>query len=99
MSSKILDCKECKYEEDCPVWWHKHNAACLQLQKEKEEYQKPCCNNCIYYRWYYDKCILYNCSMDARSICSSWRGHNEEDNEEYQEQVEWDYRAHENPYS
>mgnify|MGYP003571251102 CR=1 FL=1 len=42
MNSKILDCEECKYEDNCPVQWHEHNAACLTIQKEKDidEYEE-----------------------------------------------------------
>ena len=33
---------------------------------------EKCCDTCQYYEWYYDKCQLYDCEVDARSICSSY---------------------------
>ena len=30
---------------------------------------KFCCNNCVYYEWYYDKCTKHACKTDARSVC------------------------------
>lgn len=32
----FLKCEECKYEEQCPVFWSYLNAACITIQKEKE---------------------------------------------------------------
>lgn len=32
-----------------------------------------CCDNCIYYRWYYDHCDLFDCEVDARSMCAMWK--------------------------
>ena len=32
----FLKCEECKYEEQCPVFWSYLNAACITNQKEKE---------------------------------------------------------------
>lgn len=32
-----------------------------------------CCDNCIYYHWYYDFCELWNVKVDARSICNSYK--------------------------
>lgn len=31
-----------------------------------------CCDNCRYYKWYWDKCIKYNCIVDARGKCSDF---------------------------
>ena len=28
-----------------------------------------CCDNCIYYNWYYNRCNKYDCEMDERSVC------------------------------
>ena len=33
---------------------------------------KKCCDNCIYYKWYYDKCTKFDCEVDARSVCSEF---------------------------
>lgn len=33
---------------------------------------KKCCDNCIYYKWYYDKCTKFDCETDARSVCSEF---------------------------
>ena len=33
---KLLECDECKYQDNCPVMWSMHNAACLTIQKPKE---------------------------------------------------------------
>jgi len=33
---------------------------------------KKCCDNCIYYSWYYDYCKLWNVEIDARSICNNF---------------------------
>ena len=27
-----------------------------------------CCDNCIHYHWYYDKCDKWDCSVDAREV-------------------------------
>lgn len=32
----FLKCEECKYEKQCPVFWSYLNAACITIQKEKE---------------------------------------------------------------
>ena len=37
MEEKIICCEECKFEENCPVQWHLHNAACLTIQMKKEK--------------------------------------------------------------
>ena len=26
------------------------------------------CDNCKYYEWYYDKCLKWDCEVDARSV-------------------------------
>lgn len=56
MTFKDIECFECKYGENCPVFWSRHNAACLTIRKEKDE-------------------------------------------DEYEEQVAWDYKEHEYPYN
>ena len=33
---------------------------------------RKCCDTCQYYEWYYDKCQLYDCEVDARSVCSDY---------------------------
>lgn len=33
---------------------------------------RKCCDICQYYEWYYDKCQLYDCEVDARSVCSDY---------------------------
>ena len=33
---------------------------------------KKCCDNCIYYNWYYDYCKLWNVEIDARSVCNNF---------------------------
>lgn len=35
-----------------------------------------CCDNCIYYHWYEDRCEKYECETDARSVCSSYISRN-----------------------
>ena len=40
MISKDIECFECKYGEDCPVFWSRHNAACLTIREEKNEYEE-----------------------------------------------------------
>lgn len=40
MTSKDIECFECKYGENCPVFWSRHNAACLTIRKEKEKYEE-----------------------------------------------------------
>ena len=37
-----------------------------------------CCDTCTYYRWYYDYCEKYNCEVDGRSMCNSWRSEDED---------------------
>lgn len=32
---QFLTCKECKYEHNCPVMWSYLNAACITIQKPK----------------------------------------------------------------
>lgn len=32
----FLKCNECKYEKNCPVMWSYCNAACITIQKKKE---------------------------------------------------------------
>ena len=32
----FLKCNECKYEENCPIMWSYCNAACITIQKKKE---------------------------------------------------------------
>ena len=34
---------------------------------------KKCCDTCKYYEWYYDRCNLFNCKMDARSKCNCYK--------------------------
>ena len=29
-----------------------------------------CCDNCMYYQWYYDKCDKWECNVDERSVCA-----------------------------
>ena len=41
----FLKCEECKYEEQCPVFWSYLNAACITIQKEKENKMK---DNSVY---------------------------------------------------
>ena len=41
---KLLECNECKYEDNCPVMWSHCNAACITIQKKKENNM----NNSIY---------------------------------------------------
>ena len=36
MTFNNIECYECKYENNCPVYWNKDNAACLTIRKEKE---------------------------------------------------------------
>lgn len=31
--SNIIVCENCFYNSNCPVQWHKNNAACLTIQK------------------------------------------------------------------
>jgi len=38
----------------------------------EEQESKRCCDNCIHYRWYYDKCIKWDCEVDARSMCNNF---------------------------
>ena len=34
---------------------------------------KKCCDTCKYYSWYYDFCEKWECEMDARSKCDSYK--------------------------
>ena len=32
-----------------------------------------CCDNCIFYEWYYDRCKRWMCFINnPRSVCSFW---------------------------
>ena len=44
-----------------------------------QEPVKKICDNCVNYRWYYDKCLKYNCEVDARSTCSCHESENKGD--------------------
>ena len=47
-----------------------------QKQIEYAEYlanRMKCCDNCIFYEWYYDRCKRWMCFInDPRSVCSFW---------------------------
>ena len=32
-----------------------------------------CCDNCTYYKWYFDWCTKWKCEMDYRSLCDFWK--------------------------
>lgn len=34
---------------------------------------KKCCDNCIYYSWYYDYCKLWNIKIDSRYVCNNYK--------------------------
>ena len=34
---------------------------------------KKCCDNCIYYQWYYDYCKLWDVKIDSRYICNNYK--------------------------
>lgn len=36
-------------------------------------FKNKCCDTCVYYKWYYDLCTLFNCQTDARSICNCYK--------------------------
>lgn len=38
----------------------------------KPLYNEKCCDNCIHYHWYYDKCDKWNCIVDGRSCCTGF---------------------------
>lgn len=31
-----------------------------------------CCETCIYYHWYYEKCEKWDFETDLRSVCDDW---------------------------
>ena len=33
---------------------------------------KKCCDNCKWYKWYYDLCTLFNCTVNPNTICSCY---------------------------
>lgn len=37
---------------------------------------KKCCDTCVHYEWYYDKCTKYQCEVDPRSICTLYQSRN-----------------------
>ena len=37
-----------------------------------------CCDNCIHYHWYYDKCDKWDCEVDARECHSCFEERKEE---------------------
>lgn len=44
---------------------------CGGWKYEKEVRQKNC-DNCYYYRWYYDHCKKWDCKVDDRSVCNGF---------------------------
>ena len=36
-----------------------------------------CCDNCTYYKWYFDWCTKWKCEMDYRSLCDFWKNDTE----------------------
>ena len=32
-----------------------------------------CCDNCTYYKWYFDWCTKWKCEKDYRSLCDFWK--------------------------
>ena len=41
--------------------------------KDRYNTSKKNCDTCKFYEWYYDKCTKYDCKVDARSVCSSYK--------------------------
>ena len=39
--------------------------------------QKRCCDNCTFFKWYFDYCTKWKCTKDYRSICSDWKNNKE----------------------
>ena len=37
-----------------------------------------CCDNCTYYRWYFDWCTKWKCEKDYRSLCDFWKNNMEQ---------------------
>lgn len=42
-----------------------------------ERKSMKCCDNCIYYKWYFDWCTKWKCEMDYRSVCDFWKNDKE----------------------
>ena len=37
MYDKFIKCEECKYQDCCPVMWSYLNAACITIQRKKDD--------------------------------------------------------------
>ena len=44
----------------------------ISVLTEKGKTMSKCCDNCIYYHWYYNHCDKWNCEVDDRSVCSEF---------------------------
>ena len=40
-----------------------------------------CCDNCLWYKWYWDWCERWKSQKDARSVCGEWKKQNESKND------------------
>lgn len=46
------------------------------MKKEEDK----CCDKCVYYEWYYDKCTKWDTTTDFRSCCSTYESRESSNN-------------------
>lgn len=51
------------------------------MTTEGKNIMSKCCDTCLYYEWYYDKCTKFNCKVDYRSCCSMYKSCEESEEE------------------
>ena len=57
---------------------HRMQMTFAVLEKGKTM-SKKCCDNCSYYRWYYDYCDRWGCKVDGRSVCDEHKERKDND--------------------
>lgn len=72
---EISNCPNCGAPIDpcldrCPYCLTPYAAAAASRRVQT----KRTCDTCKHYHWYYDRCDLYECETDPRSVCATWEG-------------------------
>ncbi|MBO4542400.1 MAG: hypothetical protein J5725_04375 [Bacteroidales bacterium] len=43
------------------------------MSTEEPLIEKPCCDTCVHYTWYYDRCEKYQCEVDSRGVYNCYK--------------------------